>query len=146
MAHAKIEAPSPEIHQADWARSVRRVRPPVTLEEYLQSWETFFDHYAAIVLQWRERNAGYHSTIASLARFYIPPGARVLEIGSGTGGLLYDIRLVFERLRSVCHPQTRIVIHWYNRAWEPVLSLAEKLGAKYPQPLLNWTTFEDIAN
>ncbi|OFW06467.1 MAG: hypothetical protein A3I61_19825 [Acidobacteria bacterium RIFCSPLOWO2_02_FULL_68_18] len=169
----------------------------------MQSWETFFDHYAAIVLQWRERNAGYHSTIASLARFYIPPGARVLEIGSGTGdllastrparglgidisgdmvrlaatrhphlefrhmaaeqldldgetfdyvvlsdlvGLLYDIRLVFERLRSVCHPQTRIVIHWYNRAWEPVLSLAEKLGAKYPQPLLNWTTFEDIAN
>lgn len=200
---AKISAPVTEIRQADWVRSVRTARPPATTDEYLQTWETFFDHYAAIVLQWRERNAGYHSALASLARFYIPPGARVLEIGSGTGdllaatepthgvgidisggmtrlaaarhphlqfrqmaaerldlggetfdyvvlsdlvGFLYDIRLVFERLRSVCHPQTRIVIHWYNRLWEPLLLLAEKLGAKYPQPLLNWTTFDDIAN
>jgi hypothetical protein len=61
-------------------------------------------------------------------------------------GFLYDIRHVFERLRSVCHPQTRIIIHWYNRLWQPVLSMAEKLGYKYPQPLLNWTTPEDIVN
>ena len=29
-------------------------------------------------------------------------------------GFLYDIRLVFERLRSACHAQTRIIIHWYS--------------------------------
>lgn len=61
-------------------------------------------------------------------------------------GFLYDIRLVLDRLRSVCHAQTRIVIHWYSMLWQPVLSLAEKTGLKYPLPLLNWTTREDMAN
>jgi len=59
---------------------------------------------------------------------------------------LFDIRLVFERLRTVCHPGTRIILNWYSRAWQPILTAAEKLGLKYPQPLLNWTTVEDIVN
>ena len=61
-------------------------------------------------------------------------------------GFFYDIKLVFERLRTVCHPDTRIVIHWYSRLWQPILTMAEKLGWKYPQPLLNWTAIEDITN
>ncbi len=173
------------------------------MDDFLRGLEAFFDRYASSVVSWRERNAGYHDRLASLARFYIPPGARVLELGSGTGdlleataparglgvdisgamvrrasarhpqlefrqmraetldlggetfdyvvlsdliGFLYDIRLVFERLRAACHPQTRIIVHWYNRLWQPVLSAAERLGAKYPQPLVNWTTVEDVTN
>ena len=54
------------------------------MDEHLKRIEEFFDHYAASVETWRSRNAGYHRTIASLSRFYIPRGARVLEIGSGT--------------------------------------------------------------
>jgi ubiquinone/menaquinone biosynthesis C-methylase UbiE len=61
-------------------------------------------------------------------------------------GFLFDIRLVLERLRGVCHAETRVVMHWYSRAWQPILTAAEKLGLKYPQPLLNWTTVEDIQN
>jgi hypothetical protein len=61
-------------------------------------------------------------------------------------GYLYDIRLVLERLRQACHARTRLVIHWYSRLWQPILALAEKIGLKYPQPLLNWTTIEDIQN
>jgi SAM-dependent methyltransferase len=61
-------------------------------------------------------------------------------------GYLYDIRLVFGQLRKVCHPRTRLIIHWYSRLWQPLLGLAEKLGLKYPQPLLNWTTVEDMQN
>jgi len=186
-----------------WVRKVRTEHPPVSMDEYLQAWEVFFDHYAAHVDRWHRCNAGYHKAIASLARFYVPPGARVLEVGSGNGdllaalnpsyglgidisgemvrlatkkypylefrqisaerfdlqgeqfdyivlsdlvGYLYDIRLVFERLRLVCHPRTRLVLHWYSRLWQPILVLAEKLGLKYPQPLLNWTTVEDISN
>lgn len=187
----------------EWVRTVRAERPPVGMDEYLQDWEAFFDHYAAQVDRWHRRNAGYHSAIASMGRFYIPSGAKVLEIGSGNGdllaglnpsygvgidisgemvrlaakkyphlkfrhmsaerldlpgeevdfivlsdlvGYLYDIRLVFERLRTVCHPRTRLVLHWYSRLWQPILALAEKIGLKYPQPLLNWTTVEDISN
>jgi SAM-dependent methyltransferase len=59
---------------------------------------------------------------------------------------LFDVRLVFERLRAACRPDTRIVINWYSRLWQPILVLAEKLKLKHPQPLLNWTTVEDIRN
>jgi len=61
-------------------------------------------------------------------------------------GFLFDIKLVFQGLRQVCHPDTRIVLHWYSQLWQPFLTLAEALGLKYPQPLLNWTTVEDIQN
>ena len=187
----------------EWVRSVRAENPPRSMDDYLRSWEAFFDHYASQVDHWHRRNAGYHNAIASLARYYILPGAKVLEIGSGNGdllaaldpsdglgidvsgemvrlaaskyphlrfqqmsgerldlpdqkfdfivlsdlvGYLYDIRLVFERLRTVCHTRTRIVINWYSRLWQPILGLAEKAGLKYPQPLVNWTTAEDITN
>lgn len=61
-------------------------------------------------------------------------------------GFLYDIRLVLERLRSACHAQTRIIIHWYSLLWQPILALSERLGLKYPLPILNWTTKEDLDN
>jgi SAM-dependent methyltransferase len=189
--------------RAKWVRTMRRESPPESLVQYLQHWEAFFDHYAAQVDHWHHRNAGYHKVITSLARFYVAPDARVLEIGSGNGdllaalrpssgvgvdisgrmvglaamkyphlqfrqmaaehldlsgepfdfivlsdlvGYLYDIRLVFEQLRKVSHPCTRVIMHWYSRLWQPLLGLAETLGLKYPQPLLNWTTVEDMQN
>lgn len=185
------------------ATAARERHPPANIEEHLRQCEEFFDKYSGVVELWRRRNAGYHAAIASLARFYVPPGATVLEIGSGTGdllaatrpsrglgidiapgmvrlasarhphlefrqmaaeqidlggeqfdyiilsdlvGFLYDIRSVFERLRAAAHPGTRLILHWYSRLWQPILSLAEKLGLKYPQPVLNWTTLEDITN
>jgi SAM-dependent methyltransferase len=185
------------------ARMMRADNPPSSVDEYLRKWGKFFDDYAAQVDHWHEKNPGYHAAIASLARFYIAPGARVLELGSGNGdllaalnpsegcgidisramvrlasskyphlkfehmaaenfdlpgktfdyiilsdltGYLYDILLVFKRLRTVCHSRTRIVVNWYSRLWQPVLTLAEKLKFKYPQPLLNWTTPADIKN
>ena len=56
--------------------------------EHLKELEEFFDHYAESAEKWRQRNEGYHRTISTLCRFYVPPSARVLEIGSGTGDLL----------------------------------------------------------
>src|SRR5437867_5334044 len=61
-------------------------------------------------------------------------------------GYLYDIRSVFERLQIICHSRTRLVLNWYSMLWQPILALAEKTGFKYPQPLINWTTTEDISN
>jgi SAM-dependent methyltransferase len=186
-----------------WVRAIRKDRLPSRREEHLKGMEEFFDHFSADVGTWRRRNSGYHRAIASLAKFYVPPGARVLEVGSGTGdllaalqprrgvgvdissemvrmaraqhpdlefhhmaaedldlggekfdyivlsdlpGFLYDIRLVLENLRSVSHSQTRVIIHWYSLLWQPILSLAERFGLKYPQPIVNWTTKEDLVN
>src|SRR2546423_82634 len=48
----------------------------------------FFERFADEDETWRRRNATYHRQVASLARFAVPPGERVLEIGSGGGWLL----------------------------------------------------------
>ncbi|MFQ3615029.1 MAG: class I SAM-dependent methyltransferase, partial [Cyanobacteriota bacterium] len=37
---------------------------------------------------WRQRNRYYHEDLERLHRFFVPPGLRILEIGSGTGSLL----------------------------------------------------------
>src|SRR5262245_13393577 len=73
---------------SDWVRNVRSESPPANMDEYLRNWEVFFDQYASQIDHWHHRNAGYHKAIASLASFYVPAGARILEIGSGNGDLL----------------------------------------------------------
>jgi ubiquinone/menaquinone biosynthesis C-methylase UbiE len=74
--------------RARWVRDVRSARPPGGLDEYLRDFETFFDAYAPQADAWRTSHAGYHEAIASVARFYVPRGARVLEVGCGRGDLL----------------------------------------------------------
>src|SRR5688500_6221463 len=72
-------------------RMMRKESPPSTMDDYLQNWETFFEDYAAQVDRWHQKNAGYHKAIASVAGFFISPGARVLELGSGNGDLLASL-------------------------------------------------------
>ncbi len=186
-----------------WVRRVRAERPPAELDGYLRDFERFFDDYAVDVDAWKARHTGYHDAIVRVARFYVPRGVRVLEIGCGTGdllaalepaegvgvdlsgamieraaarhgrltfhhmaaerlelpgrtfdyvvlsdlvGYLYDIREVFDRVARVCHPRSRLVIHWYSRLWQPVVHLLERLGLKCPLPYLNWTTVADVRN
>ena len=47
-----------------------------------------FDALAAERDRWKGRGAHYHRFIESLCRRFVPPGARVLELGCGTGDLL----------------------------------------------------------
>ena len=44
---------------------------------------------------WRARNRFYYQEVERLARQTIPPGARVLELGCGTGDLLAAVRPSF---------------------------------------------------
>src|SRR3954452_9210568 len=53
---------------------------------------SFFDRFAAVEQRWRRRNRTYHRLLESLHRFLIPPDARVLELGSGSGDLLAALR------------------------------------------------------
>ena len=49
---------------------------------------TLFDEIAPDRDRWIRRNRYYYRGLADYCRFVIPPGSRVLEIGSGTGDLL----------------------------------------------------------
>ena len=51
----------------------------------------FFDDFAREEPRWRRRNRTYHRLLEQITRFHVPEGARVLEIGSGTGDLLASL-------------------------------------------------------
>lgn len=63
-----------------------RVRAAVPAE--YEQLAAFFDDFAPHEQRWRRRNRTYHRLIAQVYRFHVPPGMRVLEIGSGSGDLL----------------------------------------------------------
>src|SRR5262245_8390604 len=48
----------------------------------------FFDDFADDDERWRRRNRTYHRLVQQVCRFFVPPGNRVLEVGSGRGELL----------------------------------------------------------
>ncbi|MSU54988.1 MAG: glycosyltransferase [Candidatus Taylorbacteria bacterium] len=61
-------------------------------------------------------------------------------------GHLADVEKVFHNLKKVSHSKTRVIITYYNYAWEPILRLAETLGLKAKQPLQHWLSEKDIEN
>ncbi|MCX6269037.1 MAG: class I SAM-dependent methyltransferase, partial [Bacteroidetes bacterium] len=42
---------------------------------------------------------------------------------SDLAGCLWDVQHVFNNIRKLCHPQTRIVISNYNYLWEGIMTL-----------------------
>ncbi len=59
---------------------------------------------------------------------------------------LWDVQSVFNEVRRLSHPRTRIIINVYSRLWELPLSLAEAMKLAKPTLYQNWLTVDDIAN
>lgn len=59
---------------------------------------------------------------------------------------LWDVQTVFERLKDLSTPRTRIVMNSYSRLWELPLAIAERLGLAMPTLHQNWLGVEDTAN
>ena len=58
------------------------------LTEHNQAIRKHFDRLAPDMSRWRRKSWYYHSELERFCRSVIPPGADVLEVGSGTGELL----------------------------------------------------------
>ena len=67
-------------------------------------------------------------------------------IVSNVVGYLVDVWNFFRNLSGVVNPSTRVLVAYYNFAWEPLLKLAEAMGLKTRQPLQNWLSGSDLAN
>jgi len=65
---------------------------------------------------------------------------------SDTVGLIEDCQALFELVHRCASAETRLVVAYYSHLWDPVLSLAEKLGFKMPQAPQNNLPTADIAN
>jgi len=61
-------------------------------------------------------------------------------------GYLEDVQAVFDQLKKVCHIETKIIVSYYNKLWEPLLKLGETIGLKTKTPEQNWLTQQDINN
>jgi ubiquinone/menaquinone biosynthesis C-methylase UbiE len=61
-------------------------------------------------------------------------------------GGIFDVWSAFRALRRFCHPRTRVVVTYYNFAWEPILKLGERLGQKMPIAQQNWLGMQDLSN
>jgi SAM-dependent methyltransferase len=59
---------------------------------------------------------------------------------------LTDVQATLERLQTVSHERTRVLIYSYSRLWQPVLRTAEILGLKHRQPPEAWLPPEEIKN
>ncbi len=56
---------------------------------------------------------------------------------------LWDVQRVFEQIKRLCKPHTRIILNFYSRLWQFPLSLARKLNLASPNLYQNWLTRED---
>lgn len=61
-------------------------------------------------------------------------------------GYLDNISDVLINIQTLCHPNTKIFISYYNQFWEPILNMGEKIGFKKPSPVQNWLSEFDISN
>ena len=61
-------------------------------------------------------------------------------------GYLPDVQRMFDNLRRVTHPKTRVIVTCYNYLWEPILKTGEHLGLKAKQPDQNWLSLADLEN
>jgi SAM-dependent methyltransferase len=57
---------------------------------------------------------------------------------------LTDVWKAFVHLRQSCHPQTRLVITYFNPLWQPIFQLAGALRLRTPHRDQNWFSPEDL--
>ena len=65
---------------------------------------------------------------------------------SDTVGFLEDIEATLAALHVLCGPDTRVIVSYYARLWQPLLRLGEAVGAKQRQLPLNWLSTNDIVS
>lgn len=69
-----------------------------------------------------------------------------LIIISNLIGFVDDIQAVFEQVKKCSHPNTKVIVQFYNSLWEPVFKFVELIGLKEKTPVQNWLSTRDINN
>ncbi len=69
-----------------------------------------------------------------------------LIIISNLIGFVDDIQNVFEQVKKVSHPNTKVLVQYYNSLWEPLIKFSELIGLKKKTPTQNWLNSRDINN
>ncbi len=66
---------------------------------------------------------------------------------SDTVGWMEDIGATFEAMHCLCDADTRIVVAYYSKLWEPLLKIGSAIGLRMPHgQRLNWLPSRDLEN
>lgn len=84
--------------------------------------------------------------VEKLAQSATPAGPFDAIVMSDTVGSLDDCLETFRGLHRFCKPETRLVVSYYSRLWEPLFRLGGALRLKQASLPQNWLSTRDIAN
>jgi ubiquinone/menaquinone biosynthesis C-methylase UbiE len=109
--------------------------------------KTGIDFSAAFIDWAREKHAGKNIEFIQMDANNIVLGQTYdLIILSNLIGFVSDIQNVLEKVKSCCHPNTKIIVQYYNALWEPLIKFTEFIGLKQKTPHQNWLSTRDISN
>jgi SAM-dependent methyltransferase len=63
---------------------------------------------------------------------------------SDTLNFAADVQQILERIHSVSHPGTRLIVNYPSAVWRPFLALARSLGLKPTEPPSSWLATSDL--
>lgn len=84
--------------------------------------------------------------VERLAQSTTPAGPFDAIVMSDTIGSLDDCLETFRSLHRFCRPETRLIVAYYSRLWEPLFRLGGALRLKQAALPQNWLSTRDIAN
>lgn len=59
---------------------------------------------------------------------------------------VWDVQRIFQNIKHLCHPGTRVVINFFNEVWRPILAFARNCGWGVDVKEQNWLSVHDIKN
>jgi SAM-dependent methyltransferase len=59
---------------------------------------------------------------------------------------LSDVQATLMKAREFAHPESRLVVNFFNNLWRPILTVATALGLKAPTLQQNWLSKGDMKN
>lgn len=87
----------------------------------------------------------YRKEIQKITRRFLnnQNGENIVILGDAIGNTP-DLQNYFEQLRKTKKENMRILITYYNHLWEPLLSIASKLGCRRNVGVQNWLDEQDL--
>lgn len=59
---------------------------------------------------------------------------------------VWDVQRLFQNIKELSHPGTRVVINFFNEIWRPLLAFARKRGWGFDVKEQSWLSVHDIKN
>jgi SAM-dependent methyltransferase len=104
------------------------------------------DFSSEMIQRARARHPGLEFVLADVHDLSSVNGPFDIIILSDTVNDLWDVQRVFEGIKRLCLPSTRIILNFYSGLWQLPLAIAQWLNLAAPALAQNWLTPEDLRN